>query len=216
MLYINLHHPEQIELIKQGRLLPLMEEFYSLQGEGANTGKPAYFIRLGGCDVGCYWCDVKESWNPEIHALTPINDIISHILACKARAVVVTGGEPLIYNLDAFCKAVKNSGITTYLETSGSYPLSGEWDWICLSPKRKKRPLSHIFNKADELKVIILDDLDFKWAEECSAEVGDGCFRFLQPEWSRRNMITPKIIDYIMNHPEWRISLQSHKYLGIP
>lgn len=193
-----------------------MEEFYSIQGEGANTGKAAYFIRIGGCDVGCNWCDVKESWNPKIHPLTPADEIIKNINQCKARAVVVTGGEPLTYNLDYLCNELKSRKISTFLETSGTYSLTGFWDWICLSPKKNRPPLDGIYTKADELKVIIYDESDFSWAEECAAKVKNDCLLFLQPEWSKRNNIMPLVIDYVMKHPRWIISLQSHKYMGIP
>ncbi|MCK4678767.1 MAG: 7-carboxy-7-deazaguanine synthase QueE [Bacteroidales bacterium] len=193
-----------------------MEEFYSIQGEGANTGKAAYFIRIGGCDVGCNWCDVKESWNPQIHPLTPADAIIKNINQCKARAVVVTGGEPLTYNLDYLCNELKEKEIATFLETSGTYPLSGLWDWICLSPKKNRPPLKEIYTKADELKVIIYDESDFSWAEECAAKVKDDCLLFIQPEWSKRNSVMPLVIDYVMKYPRWIISLQSHKYMGIP
>ena len=193
-----------------------MEEFYSIQGEGANTGKAAYFIRIGGCDVGCNWCDVKESWNPKIHPLTPADEIIKNINQCKACAVVVTGGEPLTYNLDYLCNELKSRKISTFLETSGTYSLTGFWDWICLSPKKNRPPLDGIYTKADELKVIIYDESDFSWAEECAAKVKNDCLLFLQPEWSKRNNIMPLVIDYVMKHPRWIISLQSHKYMGIP
>jgi organic radical activating enzyme len=193
-----------------------MEEFYSIQGEGMNTGSAAYFVRIGGCDIGCHWCDEKESWNPAIHPLTPVEEIVSHIISCKAKAVVVTGGEPLLYNLDPLCKGVRKSGVKTFLETSGAYPLSGVWDWICLSPKKKRNPLHELYNKANELKVIISDISDFEWAEECASKAKENCNLLLQPEWSRRTNIIPIITDYIMQHPEWRISLQSHKYIGIP
>ena len=207
---------KDLELLQTGKLLPLMEEFYSIQGEGANTGKAAYFIRIGGCDVGCNWCDVKESWNPQIHPLTPADAIIKNINQCKARAVVVTGGEPLTYNLDYLCNELKEKEIATFLETSGIYPLSGLWDWICLSPKKNRPPLKEIYTKADELKVIIYDKSDFSWAEECAAKVKDDCLLFIQPEWSKRNNVMPLVIDYVMKHPRWIISLQSHKYMGIP
>jgi organic radical activating enzyme len=207
---------DEKSLLEQGRLLPLMEEFYSLQGEGANTGKPAYLLRIGGCDVGCYWCDVKESWNPAMHPLTPVDQIISRLLRCEAKAVLVTGGEPLMYNLDILCHEVRERGFITYLETSGAYPLSGEWDWICLSPKKKKPPLGEIYAIAHEIKVIIHDMKDIAWAEECRRKVSTSCLLFLQPEWSKRHVMIPEIIKYILEHPEWRISLQTHKYLGIP
>lgn len=206
---------EREQLLK-GTLLPLMEEFYTIQGEGMHTGKAAYFIRIGGCDVGCYWCDVKESWNPAIHPLTPTDRIVEHTAACLARAVVVTGGEPLMYNLNYLCRELKKYEIQTFLETSGAYPLTGIWDWICLSPKRKKEPLEPMYRMANELKVIVFEERDFLWAEESARKVGDSCHLLLQPEWSRRQTIIPGIIRYVMDHPRWQISLQSHKYMGIP
>lgn len=193
-----------------------MEQFYSIQGEGANTGKAACFIRIGGCDVGCYWCDVKESWNPDIHPLTPTDHIVTQTLKFPAKAAVITGGEPLMYNMDYLCSELKSNGINLFLETSGAYTLSGEWDWICLSPKRRKHPLEDMYNKANELKVIVFEEDDFLWAEECAEKVNAGCQLFLQPEWSRRELVTPAIIDYVMNNPGWQISLQTHKYLRIP
>jgi len=204
------------QLLKEGKALPLMEEFYSLQGEGTQTGKAAWFIRIGGCDVGCRWCDVKESWIAEYHPLTLTNEIIAHASECPAKAVVVTGGEPLQYNLDYLCAKLKEHGIKTYLETSGSEKLSGAWDWICLSPKQNAPPLKDIFSKADELKVIIYDETDFDWAEANARNVSPSCRLMLQPEWSRYNSIIPKIVDYILKHPEWSVSLQSHKFMRIP
>jgi 7-carboxy-7-deazaguanine synthase len=204
------------EQLRQGRLLPLMEAFYTIQGEGTHTGKAAYFIRIGGCDVGCYWCDVKESWNPAIHPLTPAAHIVENAAACKAGAVVVTGGEPLMYNLDFLCHELKKHGIQTFLETSGAYPLTGIWDWICLSPKRKKEPLAPIYTLAHELKVIIFEENDFQWAEQEAGKVNDACSLLLQPEWSRRNETMPRVVRYVLDHPEWKVSLQSHKYMGIP
>lgn len=210
---MNHYSPEQLE---QGTLLPLMEEFYSLQGEGIHSGKPAYFVRIGGCDVGCYWCDVKESWNPEIHPLTSADLIVRNAAACPARAIVVTGGEPLMYNLDYLCSELKKRNILTYLETSGAYPLTGVWDWICLSPKKKKGPLAPLYSIAKELKVIIFENDDFEWAEDNARKVTRGCHLLLQPEWSRRKEMMPRVIDYVKTHTDWRISLQSHKYMGIP
>jgi organic radical activating enzyme len=204
------------KLLDTGKQLPLMEEFYTIQGEGFHAGKPAYFVRIGGCDVGCYWCDVKESWNAEIHPLTSADEIVEHIALCPAKAVVVTGGEPLLYNLDYFCNQLKKHEIKTYLETSGFHPLSGSWDWICLSPKKQNPPLPEIFRKADELKVIIYDETDFDWAEKNAAQVSPDCFLCLQPEWSRRNQIMPLIVDFVKEHPRWNISLQIHKYMRIP
>jgi organic radical activating enzyme len=202
--------------LRLGTSLPLMEDFYTIQGEGTHSGKAAYFIRIGGCDVGCYWCDVKESWNPDIHPLTSTDLIIERASACLARAVVVTGGEPLMYNLDYLCKHLKENGIATYLETSGAYPLTGEWDWICLSPKRTKKPLSEIYKLANELKVIIFDDSDLDWAGQNAKLVPESCRLMLQPEWSRRNEMIPVIVQYVLDNPKWNVSLQCHKYMGIP
>ncbi len=205
--------------IEKGTLLPLMEEFYTVQGEGANTGKPAYFIRLGGCDVGCHWCDVKESWNADLHPPTLADTIVSHALQHPAKAAVVTGGEPSMYNLEYLTKQFHNNNIEAFIETSGAYPLTGTWDWICLSPKKSSPPLPEIFEKAHELKVIVYNQNDFEWAEINAAAVlkeNTGCRLFLQPEWSRREQMMPKIVDYVMAHPKWNISLQTHKYLHIP
>jgi len=199
-----------------GKLLPVMEAFYSLQGEGFNTGQAAYFIRVGGCDVGCHWCDIKESWNASLFPPTPVAQIIANTLTCPAKAIVVTGGEPLLYNLDYLTQELKKKGVKTFLETSGSHPLSGTWDWICLSPKRESPPLDGIFGKANELKVIVQDSTDFVWAEENRLKVSPGCQLYLQPEWSRRSDIMPRIVQYILDSPKWKISLQSHKYMRIP
>ncbi len=207
---------EDEKALNEGILLPLMEEFYTIQGEGYHTGNAAYFIRLGGCDVGCHWCDVKESWDASIHPLTETNTIVEHALLHLAKAVVVTGGEPLQYNLSPLTSKLKTAGFKTYLETSGAYPLSGEWDWVCLSPKKTMPPLEEIFLKADELKVIVYNRNDFKWAEENAAKVGMDCKLFLQPEWSRREEMMPLITSYVMEHPRWMVSLQTHKYMNIP
>lgn len=203
-------------LLKAGKLLPLMEEFYTIQGEGFNTGKAAYFIRIGGCDVGCHWCDVKESWDANLHPLTPIEKIIENVLAWKASSVVVTGGEPLIYNLSELTRCLKEKNIETFIETSGAYALSGEWDWICLSPKKTMAPLKEVYSKANELKVIVFNQHDFKWAEEQAALVAKDCYLYLQPEWSKHAQLLPDIIDYVKTHPKWMISLQTHKYMNIP
>ncbi|MCD4665544.1 MAG: 7-carboxy-7-deazaguanine synthase QueE [Bacteroidales bacterium] len=202
--------------LKNGLSLPLMEDFYTLQGEGYHTGKPAYFTRIGGCDVGCSWCDVKESWNASLWPLTRTDDIIKRIEACPAKSVVVTGGEPLMYNLDYFCKELKKRDFKTFLETSGSHPLSGEWDWICLSPKKYRPPLIDIYIKADELKVIIQSIDNFDWAEKNAEKVNKGCKLFLQPEWSKVDTIMADLVEYVKKNPKWRISLQSHKYMRIP
>jgi len=204
------------QLLKEGKLLPLMEEFYTLQGEGTHTGKAAWFIRIGGCDVGCRWCDVKESWIAGYHPLTSTDAIIAKAAKCAAKAVVVTGGEPLLCQLDYLCAGLKKEGIKTYLETSGSEKLSGAWDWICLSPKRNAPPLAEIFQLADELKVIVYDDDDFDWAEANARFVRKECRLLLQPEWSRYKTVTPRIVDYILKHPQWGVSLQSHKFMRIP
>jgi len=203
-------------LLAQGKLLPVMEEFYTLQGEGYNTGQAAYFIRIGGCDVGCSWCDIKESWNAQLYPPVETDGVIERAASYPARAVVITGGEPLNYNLDYLSSGLKKLGVKVFVETSGSQPLSGLPDWICLSPKKGSPPLDEVFALADELKVIIQDETDFGWAEENMEKVRKGCQLFLQPEWSHRNAIMPLIISYIKEHPQWKISLQSHKYMRIP
>ncbi|WP_456461126.1 7-carboxy-7-deazaguanine synthase QueE [Lutibacter sp.] len=203
------------QLIDRGEMLPLMEEFYTIQGEGFHSGKAAYFIRIGGCDVGCHWCDVKESWDANLHPPTKTNLIINNVTN-HANTVVVTGGEPLMWNLNYLTEKLQNNNIKTHIETSGSYKLSGTWDWICLSPKKMKLPLKEIYKKTDELKIIVVNKQDFKFAEEQASKVSKNCKLFLQPEWSKRKQITPLIIDYIMKNPQWKISLQIHKYLNIP
>jgi organic radical activating enzyme len=204
------------ELLRSGLWLPVMEEFYSLQGEGFNTGLAAYFIRIGGCDVGCWWCDVKESWDAAAFPPVSADDVVARASGYPAKAVVVTGGEPLRFNLDYLCAELKKREIKTFLETSGSQALSGCWDWICLSPKKEAPPLPGLARLAGELKVIIHDESDFTWAEEQAHDIPPGCLRYLQPEWSRHSIMMPEIIRYIQAHPEWRISLQSHKYMHIP
>jgi organic radical activating enzyme len=201
---------------EDGRLLPLVEEFYTIQGEGFHTGKAAYFIRLGGCDIGCSWCDTKFSWDSRLHPLMKADEIVKQALSTGAGSVVVTGGEPLMYNLDYLCRKLKEHNITTYLETSGAYPLSGEWDWICLSPKQYSNPKEDIYKLADELKVIIQTVADFKWAEESARKISGSCKLYLQPEWSQYDKILPRIIDYVKVHPEWNVSLQAHKFMHIP
>jgi len=208
----NLKNDSQIS---QGKLLPLMEGFYTIQGEGFYTGKAAYFIRIGGCDVGCHWCDVKESWNAKLHPLTKTDSIVKN--ANKySKTVVITGGEPLIWNMGYLTKSLNNLNIKTHLETSGAYPLSGNWDWICLSPKKTKLPLPDIYKKTNELKVIIFNKHDLKFAEEQATKVNNKCELFLQPEWSKRKALNNLIIDYVMANPKWKISLQTHKFLNIP
>ncbi len=204
------------DLFEGGIKLPIVEEFYSIQGEGYHFGKAAYFLRIGGCDVGCSWCDSKFAWDPAIHPLTGIEDIIKKIAACPAGAVVVTGGEPLIFDLTLLCKGLKSNNIQTFLETSGTHPLTGSWDWICLSPKRHHVPLPGIYEVADELKVIISTVDDFKWALESSERASPKCKLYLQPEWSMYTKILPEIVEFVKSNPKWEISLQAHKFMRIP
>lgn len=199
-----------------GRKLPLVEEFYTIQGEGYHTGKAAYFIRIGGCDIGCSWCDTKFAWDPSLHPTVPAEQIAAHAASFPARSVVVTGGEPLMVNLDYLTGLLKQKGLKTFLETSGAHPLTGTWDWICLSPKRNAPPLTEFFGIAHELKVIIAGEEDFGWAAENAGKVHGHCLLYLQPEWSRREGILPRIISFVKEHPRWRISLQAHKYMRIP
>jgi organic radical activating enzyme len=203
-------------LFEEGRKLPVVEEFYSIQGEGFHFGKPAYFLRIGGCDVGCSWCDTKFSWNPELHPVVNTDRIIQNIIECPARAVVVTGGEPLLFDLDYLCNKLKDNGVETLLETSGSHPLSGKWDWICLSPKQKMPPVESIFDLASELKMIIQKEEDFKWAEENARKVQKNCELYLQPEWSVYDQIIDPLTEYVKSNPKWKVSLQAHKFMRIP
>lgn len=196
--------------------LPVMEHFYTLQGEGFHQGKAAYFIRLGGCDVGCVWCDVKESWDATKHEKLKIENLISLIKKTHAQIVVITGGEPLMYDLTEWTKELQQSGFKTHLETSGAYPLSGSWDWICVSPKKFKAPLPEILPKANELKIIVFNKSDFDWAEKYAALVSADCKLYLQPEWDKATEIAPLIIDYIKENPQWELSLQIHKYINVP
>lgn len=195
--------------------LPIMEAFYTIQGEGFHTGTAAYFIRTGGCDVGCHWCDVKESWDATQHPQQTIASIVD-AAAGYCKTTVVTGGEPLMYDLSALTEMLRHRGLRTHIETSGAYPLSGQWDWICLSPKKTKLPLAEAYDAAHELKVIIHNKHDFIFAEEQAAQVNDQAILFLQPEWSRWQEMTPMIVDYVKLNPKWRISLQTHKFLDIP
>jgi len=196
--------------------IPILEEFYSIQGEGFNTGKAAYFVRVGGCDLACHWCDSKESWKPEIHQFVKIYEIITRVKQTKANAIVVTGGEPLIYDFNKFCEIAINSGFELMIETCGAYTFSGIWDWICLSPKQQKPPLEEYYNKANELKVIIYEERDLEWAEKCARKVSNNCELFLQPEWSRFEITKDIIVDYAKNNPKWKVSIQTHKFLKIP
>ncbi len=196
--------------------LPVMESFYTLQGEGAHQGRAAYFIRLGGCDVGCFWCDVKDSWDASKHPQISITELVNGALDYPGRLAVITGGEPLLYDLTALTAQLQLKGFETNIETSGSSPLSGSWNWICLSPKKFKAPLPEVVKKANELKVVIYNQHDFKWAETYAKQVNTNCALFLQPEWDKAAEITPSIIEYIQANPKWRMCLQVHKYLQIP
>ncbi|MCB9191618.1 MAG: 7-carboxy-7-deazaguanine synthase QueE [Flavobacteriales bacterium] len=202
--------------LNSGRKLPIMEQFYTVQGEGAHTGKAAYFIRIGGCDVGCHWCDVKESWDASIHPLVEVDEVVKNAASYPAKTVVITGGEPLTFNLGYLTQKLKEAGLQVHLETSGAHPFSGQFDWICLSPKKTAPPKPDYYKLANELKVIVYNRHDFDWAIEHAAQVSEQCLLYLQPEWSKREQIMPQIVDFVMNNPSWNISLQSHKYMNIP
>lgn len=203
-------------LVNKGELLPIMEHFYTIQGEGFQSGRAAYFIRIGGCDVGCHWCDVKESWEAANHSLYPIDKIVKFTDEASSPLVVITGGEPVMYNLLPITTALKQLNKTVCLETSGAYTLSGDFDWICLSPKKNKAPLEEYYKVAHELKVIIFNMNDFKWAETHKEKVNKNCKLYLQVEWSKSETMLPKVIQYVKDHPEWTISVQSHKYINVP
>lgn len=196
--------------------IPILEEFYSIQGEGYNTGKPAYFIRTGGCDLACRWCDSKESWQPEAHQYVSFADIITRLKQTPADTLIVTGGEPLMYNFDEFCKLAKMQGLVTMIETCGAHKYSGIWDWICLSPKIQKPPVDVYYNIADELKVIICNKEDIQWAEECASKVTEKCELYLQPEWSNFDKTGKLVVDYVKQNVKWKVSVQTHKFLRIP
>lgn len=206
---------ETQQAVDKGEMLPLMEAFYTIQGEGFHKGTAAYFIRVGGCDVGCHWCDVKESWDAEKHPPTHIFDIVNQAIE-YSKTIVITGGEPLMWNMYPLTQLLKEKGMRTHIETSGSHPLTGDWDWICLSPKKLKLPTPEIYKVANELKVIVYNSHDFVFAEEMASKVSDDCILYLQPEWSRREKVIPEIVDFVMKNPQWRVSLQTHKYLNIP
>lgn len=193
-----------------------MEHFYTLQGEGRYTGHAAYFIRLGGCDVGCVWCDVKESWDANAHPLVHINDMVDFVHAAHSSIAVITGGEPLMHDLDELTSLLHEKKIRTHIETSGTHPLTGKWDWICFSPKKFKAPLDEVIQVANELKVVVYNKSDLDWAEQFAARVSKDCLLFLQPEWSKEKQVTPLVIDHIKTNPKWILSLQTHKYLNIP
>jgi len=206
---------EILSEVDKGISLPLMEAFYTLQGEGYHKGSAAYFIRIGGCDVGCHWCDVKESWNAELHPPTKIDLIVSEAKK-YSDIVVVTGGEPLMWPMDPLTGALHDKGIQIHIETSGAYSVSGKWDWFCLSPKKNKLPIYGAYKSADELKMIIYNKDDLRFAEEQAQKVNSECKLFLQPEWSKRETVMPLIVDYVLSNPKWKVSLQTHKYLNIP
>ncbi len=212
--------PEIVEKVRLPKVkagsLPVMESFYTIQGEGANTGLACYFIRLGGCDVGCHWCDVKESWDESRHPHVSIKKLLDLVKSSPATAVVVTGGEPCMYDLTELTASLKDAGLQTFLETSGSYEITGDWDWICVSPKKFIAPLKSSLKKADELKTIIFNKSDFQWAENNASDVKPDCRLYLQPEWDKREQMTKLIVEYVKENPRWRISLQTHKYIDIP
>ncbi len=204
------------DIFNAGRKLPLMEQFYTIQGEGYHSGKPSYFIRIGGCDIGCSWCDSKFSWAADRHPLVEVDDILNKAIQAGANSLVVTGGEPTLYNLEYLTNRCKELSLALYLETSGAYQLTGDWDWICLSPKKRNPPKAEYFKIAGELKVIIQTIDDLKWAEENANLTHNECILYLQPEWSMRKVILPALIEYVKQNTKWRISLQTHKYIGIP
>ena len=201
---------------KRPKTLPVMEHFYTIQGEGYYQGSAAYFVRLGGCDVGCHWCDVKESWDANAHGSMDEKSIVTNVIKSGSPLSVITGGEPLMYDLDSLTSQLKASGIKTNIETSGAYKLSGDWDWVCLSPKKFKAPLPEVIEVANELKVIIFNSSDFSWAEKYAKKVGQNCKLYLQPEWSVQSDMVPQIIEYVKDNPKWEVSLQIHKYMNIP
>lgn len=205
-----------LNLTSQISSLPVMEHFYTIQGEGFHQGKAAYFIRLGGCDVGCVWCDVKDSWDASKHPMFDVQSLRFEVKKTPAEIVVVTGGEPLMHDLTALTKELHDAGLKTNIETSGAYPLSGSWDWICLSPKKFKAPMPSVVPFANELKVVVFNKSDFDWAEKYAALVSPSCKLYLQPEWDKAAEMTPLIIDYIKAHPKWELSLQIHKYINVP
>ena len=206
---------EQYQALVETKL-PVMEHFYTLQGEGVYTGKAAYFIRLGGCDVGCVWCDVKESWDGGKHPLWSVHELVATVRQTPAQIVVITGGEPLLHNLTSLTKELHHAGLRVHIETSGSSPLSGELDWITLSPKKFKEPLPEVLPHADELKIVVFNKSDFAWAEKWAPQVSPSCKLFLQVEWSKAAQLTPLIVEYIKANPQWQLSLQTHKYINVP
>jgi len=205
-----------MEIYQNKDRFPLMEHFYTVQGEGANAGRAAYFLRLGGCDVGCVWCDVKESWDPYVHPVVAVEEMVKLVKDAGAESVVITGGEPLMYDLSVLTDALKRAELSVWLETSGAHPFSGRWDWVVLSPKKFKQPHESAYAHADELKIVVYNKSDFAWAEKHAALVPDTCKLYLQPEWSKEKQMNGLIVEYVKQNPRWRISLQTHKYLNIP
>lgn len=205
--------PEQV--VASGTL-PVMEHFYTIQGEGCNTGKASYFIRLGGCDVGCVWCDVKDSWDVNKHPLLAISELVKQAKQYPSRLAVITGGEPLMHDLNELTRILHEDNFETCIETSGAYPLSGKWNWICVSPKKFKSPLKEVLHQADELKVIIYNKSDFDWAVQHATQVQEKCKLLLQPEYGKFDDVIPLIVDYVKNNPKWQISLQTHKIIHVP
>ena len=201
--------------LKQGQVVPLMEAFYTIQGEGYHKGSAAYFVRIGGCDVGCHWCDVKESWDENDHPIISVKEIVKKSLEFS-DCVIVTGGEPLMWNMGPLTKELKKFNKKTHIETSGSHPLTGNWDWVCLSPKKAKLPIEEAYNYADELKMIIYNNHDFIFAEEQAKKVNSNAILYLQPEWGKRERMMPLMVDFVKKNPKWKLSLQTHKYLNIP
>ena len=195
--------------------LPIMETFYSIQGEGFYQGEAAFFMRLAGCDVGCVWCDVKESWDANLHHLRSIDSLVDEVMQTETKIVIITGGEPMMYNCNLLTEALQEKGYKTHLETSGAYPISGSWDWICLSPKKFKAPLLESLSQANELKVVVFNNSDFEWAKEHANLVNKTCLLYLQPEWSKEKKMLPKITEFIQQNPTWKLSLQIHKYMNV-
>lgn len=193
-----------------------MEDFYTIQGEGYYQGHAAYFIRLAGCDVGCVWCDVKESWDVNAHPVLPLTEIVNRAKSFPGHIAVITGGEPAMHDLSSLTQQLRSANVRTHIETSGVYQLTGEWDWICFSPKKFKNPHPSILSQANELKVIVYNKSDFEWAEDFASRVRQDCKLYLQPEWSREKEMLPLIVEYVKGHPQWAVSLQIHKYMNIP
>lgn len=194
---------------------PIMEYFYSIQGEGVFVGQPSFFIRMGGCDVGCVWCDVKDSWDADKHPKISIDSLLEEAIKYPSRLVIITGGEPAMYDLTELTKKFKEAGYRVHIETSGAYPLVGEFDWITFSPKKFKKPLEDVAKMANELKIVVFNKSDIKWAEEHQKLVSSDCKLFLQPEWDKRNISEKIVFNYVLTNPNWFVSLQTHKYLGV-